>query len=59
MTRAKQTPLYETHIGLGAHMVEFGGWSMPLYYGSQIDEPHAVRKHAGLFDVSHMTVVDV
>ncbi len=40
-------------------MVEFGGWSMPLYYASQIDEHHAVRKHAGLFDVSHMTVVDV
>ncbi|MEE8543592.1 MAG: glycine cleavage system aminomethyltransferase GcvT [Gammaproteobacteria bacterium] len=59
MPGAKQTPLYETHIGLGAHMVEFGGWSMPLYYASQIDEHHAVRKHAGLFDVSHMTVVDV
>ena len=40
-------------------MVDFGGWSMPLYYGSQLDEHHAVRKHAGLFDVSHMTVVDV
>ena len=40
-------------------MVEFGGWSMPLYYGSQLDEHHAVRKHAGLFDASHMTVVDV
>ncbi len=40
-------------------MVEFAGWQMPLYYGSQLDEHHAVRNHAGLFDVSHMTVVDV
>lgn len=40
-------------------MVEFGGWSMPLNYGSQLDEHHAVRRHAGLFDISHMTIVDL
>ena len=40
-------------------MVDFGGWDMPLHYGSQLDEHHAVRRHAGAFDVSHMTVVDV
>lgn len=59
MPGVQQTPLYETHIGLGARMVEFAGWQMPLYYGSQLDEHHAVRNHAGLFDISHMTVVDV
>jgi len=59
MTGVKQTPLHETHVGLGARMVEFGGWSMPIYYTSQLEEHHAVREHAGLFDVSHMTVVDV
>jgi len=40
-------------------MVDFGGWDMPLHYGSQIEEHHAVRTKAGVFDVSHMTVVDV
>jgi aminomethyltransferase len=40
-------------------MVDFGGWDMPLHYGSQLEEHHAVRKHAGVFDVSHMTVVDI
>ena len=59
MSEVKKTPLYDTHVGLGARLVEFGGWNMPLYYGSQLDEHHAVRKHAGLFDVSHMTIVDV
>ena len=58
MTGARQTPLYETHVSLGARMVEFGGWNMPIYYASQLEEHHAVREHAGLFDVSHMTVVD-
>ncbi len=55
----KQTPLYEQHVAAGARMVDFGGWAMPLHYGSQIDEHHAVRTAAGMFDVSHMTVVDV
>jgi len=58
MSGARQTPLYEIHVSLGARMVEFGGWSMPIYYASQLEEHHAVREHAGLFDVSHMTVVD-
>lgn len=54
-----QTPLYSCHVGAGARLVDFGGWDMPLHYGSQIEEHHAVRRHAGAFDVSHMTVVDV
>lgn len=55
----KKTKLNETHRQLGARMVDFGGWDMPVNYGSQIDEHHDVRKSAGMFDVSHMTVVDV
>ena len=55
----KRTPLYETHAAAGAKLVDFGGWEMPLHYGSQIDEHHAVRRDAGMFDVSHMTVVDL
>jgi len=55
----KRTPLYECHADSGARMVDFGGWDMPLHYGSQLDEHRAVRQHAGAFDVSHMTVVDV
>ncbi|HSD68294.1 MAG TPA: glycine cleavage system aminomethyltransferase GcvT [Woeseiaceae bacterium] len=55
----KRTPLFECHAGSGARMVDFGGWDMPLHYGSQLEEHHAVRRHAGAFDVSHMTVVDV
>ncbi len=55
---AQQTPLYEQHTLCGARMVDFHGWMMPLHYGSQIDEHHAVRGDAGMFDVSHMTIVD-
>jgi aminomethyltransferase len=55
----KQTPLYASHRAAGARMVDFGGWDMPVHYGSQIDEHHAVRRDAGMFDVSHMRVVDV
>ena len=40
-------------------MVDFGGWLMPLHYGSQLEEHQQFRRHAGMFDVSHMTVVDV
>src|SRR5690606_16463074 len=54
MTR--KTILNETHRALGAKMVDFGGWDMPIHYGSQIDEHHQVRRDAGMFDVSHMTV---
>src|SRR5438034_10077598 len=50
----KRTPLYEQHCALGARMVEFGGWEMPVQYSSIVDEHRAVRTHAGLFDVSHM-----
>jgi len=56
---ANRTPLYQTHVDAGARMVDFGGWDMPVHYGSQMDEHHVVRKDAGMFDVSHMTVVDV
>lgn len=54
-----RTPLYQQHLDLGAKMVDFGGWDMPIQYSSLIDEHHAVRQGAGIFDVSHMTVVDV
>ncbi|MEE7547038.1 glycine cleavage system aminomethyltransferase GcvT [Xanthomonas sp. Kuri4-1] len=55
----QKTLLNDTHRGLGAKMVDFGGWDMPIHYGSQIDEHHQVRRDAGMFDVSHMTVVDL
>lgn len=55
----EKTPLYACHLAAHAKMVPFHGWEMPLHYGSQIDEHHAVRKHAGIFDVSHMTVLDI
>jgi aminomethyltransferase len=55
----KQTALNALHRAAGAKMVDFGGWEMPLNYGSQIDEHHAVRRDAGMFDVSHMLPVDL
>lgn len=57
MTR--QTPLFPAHIALNGLMVDFAGWRMPLHYGSQINEHHAVRQRAGMFDVSHMCVIEV
>ncbi|MGA2779493.1 MAG: glycine cleavage system aminomethyltransferase GcvT [Steroidobacteraceae bacterium] len=54
-----KTPLYDIHLREGAKIVDFGGWDMPLHYGSQIDEHHAVRSDAGLFDVSHMAALDL
>jgi len=54
-----KTVLNDTHRALGARMVDFGGWDMPINYGSQIEEHHAVRRDAGMFDVSHMTVIDL
>jgi len=54
-----KTPLYQTHVAAGARLVDFGGWDMPVHYGSQIEEHHAVRRDAGMFDVSHMLVADV
>ena len=55
----KQTPLYQSHLDASAKMVDFAGWDMPINYGSQIAEHEIVRTDAGVFDVSHMTVVDV
>jgi len=55
----KTTPLNSAHRAAGAKMVDFGGWDMPVNYGSQIEEHHAVRSDAGMFDVSHMCVVDI
>ncbi|MBY6018804.1 glycine cleavage system aminomethyltransferase GcvT [Halomonas denitrificans] len=56
---ASKTVLYDKHLESGAKMVDFHGWDMPLHYGSQVEEHHHVRQDAGMFDVSHMTVVDV
>ncbi len=56
---ANRTPLYDAHLAHGAKIVDFGGWDMPLHYGSQLEEHHHVRRTAGMFDVSHMTVVDL
>ncbi|WP_426335923.1 glycine cleavage system aminomethyltransferase GcvT [Pseudoduganella sp. R-31] len=55
----KATPLNNAHRALGARMVDFGGWDMPVNYGSQIEEHHAVRTDVGMFDVAHMCVVDI
>ena len=55
----RRTPLYQAHLDAGARMTAFAGWDMPLAYGSQIAEHKAVREAAGLFDVSHMTLIDI
>lgn len=54
-----KTVLHAKHVAAGAKMVDFHGWEMPINYGSQIEEHHAVRQRAGMFDVSHMTIVDI
>jgi aminomethyltransferase len=54
-----KTALFDLHLEAGANMVPFGGWDMPLHYGSQLNEHHQVRGSAGMFDVSHMLVVDI
>ncbi|HEX4151495.1 MAG TPA: glycine cleavage system aminomethyltransferase GcvT [Steroidobacteraceae bacterium] len=54
-----KTALYGTHVASGAKMIDFGGWDMPLSYGSQLEEHRAVRRDSGMFDVSHMGVVDL
>jgi len=56
---SQKTPLYEKHCQAGGKMVDFAGWDMPINYGSQIEEHHQVRQDAGMFDVSHMTVLDL
>ena len=54
-----RTPLYDSHLAAKAKMVDFSGWEMPINYGSQIEEHHAVRRDAGMFDVSHMCALDL
>ncbi|MDT8398991.1 MAG: glycine cleavage system aminomethyltransferase GcvT [Pseudomonadales bacterium] len=54
-----KTALFQQHLNAGARLVNFAGWEMPLHYGSVLEEHHSVRRHAGVFDVSHMTLVDV
>ena len=54
-----RTPLFELHEAAGAKIVDFGGWDMPIHYGSQLDEHHVVRSDSGMFDVSHMTAVEL
>jgi aminomethyltransferase len=54
-----RTPLFDEHAAAGARLVDFGGWEMPVSYGSQIEEHHAVRRASGVFDVSHMRSVDL
>lgn len=56
---SKRTPLHSCHKAAGARLVDFAGWEMPLHYGSQVEEHHAVRRSAGMFDVSHMCQVDI
>jgi len=58
-SQPKKTPLHAQHQALNAKIVDFGGWALPVNYGSQIDEHHAVRNDCGMFDVSHMTVSDI
>lgn len=55
----KRTPLYQSHVDSDGKLVDFSGWELPIHYGSQIEEHEAVRNDAGMFDVSHMVIVDV
>lgn len=55
----RQTPLHPAHRAAGARLVDFAGWEMPLHYGSQLAEHHAVRRDAGMFDTSHMLAIDL
>src|SRR5918992_5772023 len=55
----KKTPLHGRHRALGARMVEFGGWDMPVEYAGIVDEHLAVRTRAGIFDVSHMGEIEI
>ncbi|QDX80788.1 glycine cleavage system protein T [Denitratisoma sp. DHT3] len=56
---SQRTALHQTHLDAGARIVDFAGWDMPIHYGSQIEEHHAVRRAAGMFDVSHMLSIDL
>ena len=55
----QRTPFYQSHVDSEGKLVDFSGWELPIHYGSQIDEHEAVRTDAGMFDVSHMVIVDV
>jgi aminomethyltransferase len=55
----RRTPLYAAHAAAGARLVPFAGWEMPVHYGSQLNEHHAVRADSGMFDVSHMAIIDL
>src|SRR5947207_12866977 len=55
----KRTPLHRVHGSMGARMVDFGGWDMPVQYSGLVEEHHAVRKAVGLFDVSHMGEIEI
>ena len=55
----QRTPLYQSHVDSEGKLVDFSGWELPIHYGSQIEEHEAVRTDAGMFDVSHMVVVDI
>ena len=55
----QRTPLFDAHVAAGGKIVDFAGWEMPIHYGSQIEEHHAVRTDAGMFDVSHMCPLDL
>ena len=55
---SQQTPLYKKHLEAGGKMVDFAGWEMPINYGSQVKEHKQVREDAGMFDVSHMVILD-
>ena len=56
---SQRTALYDKHLEAGAKMVDFAGWDMPIHYGSQIEEHRQVRQDAGMFDVSHMVIIDL
>ena len=58
-TQTQRTPLFDTHVAANAKIVDFAGWDMPIHYGSQLEEHHAVRRDAGMFDVSHMLAIDL
>src|SRR5947209_18320758 len=55
----RTTPLHANHKKMGAKMVDFGGWDMPVQYSSVLEEHHAVRQRVGLFDVSHMGEIEI
>ena len=56
---SQRTVLFDKHVEYGGKVVDFAGWEMPVNYGSQMEEHHQVRTDAGMFDVSHMTIVDM